>query len=420
MNNTSIVSNTTNGDNDFIHSDGAWVIAAMCTIIASAVSIYNFYLHLKNYTKPRFQLWILRILIIVPLYGLVSWLSMKLQDEALYFEVLRDIYEAFVIYCFLALILEYVGGEDNCINRFNEKPDLAHPFPLCCLPRLRLNVLFLRFCKQGTLQFVIIKPVMAFISLIMVSRDLYDNSAYQWFLLTIYNISYTLALYALFLFYLSIRDDVREYNCMWKFFSVKTIVFATYWQNLLILAMNVDEETGAQWNDFVLCCEMLPFAFLHYRYFPWQEFKADIPDKTALTNMKGVLSIKDVVKDIKHSFKPTYKEYILTGAKSHEGDVKYRTKTWEVVNAQEESDSKEVGVEVEAAEFGYDMRNVKQPRVVREAGHYRKNNHRLPDSDESGSSSEYRNLPKAMAATYSDHSDPELGDDTREGRRFIN
>jgi len=422
MNSTSILSNTTHGENDFIHSDGAWAIAAICTIVASAVSIYNVYLHLKNYTEPRFQLWIVRILLIVPLYGLVSWLSMKLHDEALYFETIRDIYEAFVIYCFLALILEYVGGEDKCMNSFNEKPTMAHPFPLCWLPRLRLNVLFLRFCKQGTLQFVIIKPVMAIISLIMVSRNLYDDDAYQGFLLTIYNISYSVALYALLLFYLAIKDDVKEYNCVWKFFSVKTIVFATYWQNLMILWMNVDHETGMQWNDFVLCCEMLFFALLHYRYFQWQEFefRAEMPDKTALTNMKGVLSIKDVVKDIKHSFKPTYKEYILTGAKSHEGDVLYKTKTWEVINAESEDRGREVGdVEIEVAEFGYDMRNVKQPKVVTNQGHFGVENRRLSDSDGSDSS-EYRNLPTASGTTYGVHSDPELGDDIREGRRFIN
>jgi len=418
MNDTLPFSNTTHGETDFIHSDGAWVIAAMCTIIASTVSIYNVYLHLTNYTEPRFQLWIVRILLIVPLYGLVSWLSMKLHNEALYFETIRDIYEAFVIYCFLALILEYVGGEDNCINRFNEKPTMAHPFPFCFLPRISLNVMFLRFCKQGTLQFVIIKPVMALISLIMVSRQKYDDEAYQWILLTIYNISYTTALYALYLFYAAIRDDIKEYNSFWKFLSVKTIVFATYWQNLFIVWSNADVESGMQWSDFILCCEMLFFSILHYRYFPWQEFKAEIPDRTALTNMKGVLSIKDVVKDIKHSFKPTYKEYILTGAKSHEGDVKYKTKTWEVVNAEEEDiKDKRQGVEIEVAEFGYDMRNVKQPKVVRGASRYGLNNG-LSGSD--GSSSEYRNLPKSVGERYAEHSDPELGDNIREGRRFIN
>jgi len=366
-------------ETDFINSDTAWGVAALFTLLAWAVSIYNLYLHLAHYTKPRFQLWIVRILLIVPLYGLVSWLSMRMDKEALYFETIRDIYEAFVIYCFLALTLEYVGGEGNCMRRFSEKPDMPHPFPFCFLPKLKLNVLFLRFCKQGTLQFVITKPVMALISLVMLSQDLYEDETYQVFLLTIYNISYTVALYALLLFYLAIRDDVREYNCAWKFFSIKTIVFATYWQNLLILALNGDPAAGMQWNDFVLCIEMLLFAFLQCRFFPWQEFKAEITDRKALSNMKGVLSIVDVVKDIKHNFKPSYKEYILTGAYSHKGDVKYKAKTWVI-------DGEQGGEEIEVHEFGgYDMRNVAQPQMVNEGSYEldKEKTSSCEDSDES-------------------------------------
>jgi len=377
-------------ENDFIHSDKAWAIAGLFTSLAWAVSIWNVFLHLTHYTRPQFQLWIVRILLIVPLYGIVSWLSMKLDNQALYFATIRDIYEAFVIYCFLALILEYVGGEDNCMRRFSEKPDLRHPYPLCCLPRLNLNVLFLRFCKQGTLQFVIIKPVMAFVSLVMLSRDLYKDETYQVCLLTIYNISYTVALYALLLFYRAIRDDVREFNCVWKFFAVKTIVFATYWQNLFILWLNGGEGAGVQWNNFVLCIEMLVFAVLHYRFFPWQEFDAEVTDRKPLTNMKGVLSIVDVMKDIKHSFKPSYKEYILTGAKSHEGDVSYKTQTWVI-------DREKRGIEIEVQESGYDMHDVAQPRIVSGDPKRSDDNEKMLKSEDSD-----ENLVCEQAEPYSD------------------
>jgi len=111
---------------------------------------------------------------------------------------------------------------------------MSHPFPLCFLPKLKLNRMFLRLCKQGTLQFVILKMVMAFISLIMLSQNIWDSNAYQLVLITIYNLSYSIAMYALLLFYLAIKDDVRQYNCVRKFFAVKTIILATYYQSIFI------------------------------------------------------------------------------------------------------------------------------------------------------------------------------------------
>jgi len=321
---------------DFIHSNTAWAIAGIFMFLACVISIYNVILHLTHYTKPQYQLWIVRILLIVPLYGVVSWLCMKFEEQSLFYETLRDIYEAFVIYCFLALILEYVGGEEKCVERLLEKPDMAHPFPLCFLPKIALDASFLRLCKQGTLQFVIVKPVMAVISLIMLSQGLWSSIGYQIFSLTVYNVSYTVALYALLLFYLAIRDDVRVYNCVRKFFAVKSIVFATYWQTLLILGFSgMDMDDGLLWNDFILCIEMLFFAMIHLKFFPWQEFRTDIPDRRALTNMKGVLSVVDVVKDIKHSFKPAHKEYILMGAKSDQGLLTYKTRTWKLQDVQD-------------------------------------------------------------------------------------
>jgi len=121
-----------------------------------------------------------------------------------------------------------------------------------------------------------------------------------------------------------------------KFFAVKTIVFATYWQALLILGLSgMNTDDGNKWNDFILCIEMLFFAIIHLKFFPWQEFRTDIPDRQALSNMKGVLSLVDVANDIRYSFKPSQKEYILNGAISDQGQVSYKTKTWEMLEGHD-------------------------------------------------------------------------------------
>ena len=52
---------------------------------------------------------------------------------------------------------------------------------------------------------------------------------YLW-LTIIYNVTYSLALYALLLFYLGAHDMLLPYNPLLKFALVKLVIFLTFWQ----------------------------------------------------------------------------------------------------------------------------------------------------------------------------------------------
>lgn len=164
---------------DWVNTETAWIIAGVCSFLGLCLALYNIYKHIYNYTKQEQQLYIIRILFVVPLYAIVSFLSLRFHEEALYFEIVRDIYEAFVIYCFLILILGYVGGEANCVALISMKHPMPHPWPMCCLPKFQMNVRFLRFCKQSCIQFIVLKPVMAVISVVMLATGHYWDEAYQ-------------------------------------------------------------------------------------------------------------------------------------------------------------------------------------------------------------------------------------------------
>ena len=176
---------------DFVTGDLAWGIAGIAANLAIALAIYNVSTHLRNYHAPRLQIWTIRIIVIVPVYAIGSWLSLRYHDEvrrsnfvvrtsgaacpcfvlrpcrhllaiqllcvcgmyriaqAIYFNTIRDVYEArspdtlsccfhsvrmclfpepaitvsrwysylygapqaYIIYCFIALMLAYGGGE---------------------------------------------------------------------------------------------------------------------------------------------------------------------------------------------------------------------------------------------------------------------------------------------------------------------
>ena len=104
-------------------------------------------------------------------YAFVSWLSLlffSANDYYVYFYAVRDCYEAFVIYNFLSLCYEYLGGEGNIMTEIRGKNiRTSYITCTCCLAGQSYNIGFLRFCKQGTLQFCFFKPVLSIVVIIL-------------------------------------------------------------------------------------------------------------------------------------------------------------------------------------------------------------------------------------------------------------
>lgn len=62
----------------------------------NAIFILQIYQHLRWYTNPSEQRWIVRILFIVPIYGCYSWISLLFfngDSYYVYFFTVRDCYE---------------------------------------------------------------------------------------------------------------------------------------------------------------------------------------------------------------------------------------------------------------------------------------------------------------------------------------
>lgn len=94
---------------------------------------------------------------------------------------------------------------------------------------------FIRRCKQGCLQFVILKPILVLVTIILYVKGKYEDGNFSpkqsyLYLTIIYTISYSMALYALALFYVACKDLLRPFNPVPKFIIIKSVVFLTYWQ----------------------------------------------------------------------------------------------------------------------------------------------------------------------------------------------
>jgi len=91
-----------NTDNSHI----AFYSSASFVLLTLPISVRSIVQHLQHWHIPRMQRYVVRILWMVPLYSLQSWLSLRFHESALYIETLRDCYEAYVLASFLYYIIE--------------------------------------------------------------------------------------------------------------------------------------------------------------------------------------------------------------------------------------------------------------------------------------------------------------------------
>ena len=272
------------------------------SIIATIISFYTITRHLLNYRKPYEQRLSIRILLLVPIFS-VSCASGIIKPEAAQFYVdpIREFYEAFVIYTFFTFLTLLLGGERNIITvlSLNHAPT-RHPIPLIgkiCKPIDLSDPFDFLFVKKGILQYVWFKPFYCFGTLICSAWKL---PKFEIFLNVFYNISVTWSLYSLALFWKCLYPELTPYKPWLKFLCVKLIIFASYWQSIIIQGLvvtgklgtgNQDRTSGYVYKNGLLCIEMVPFAILHAVAFPWNKYTAfSIPYGA---RMKFIYALKD-------------------------------------------------------------------------------------------------------------------------------
>lgn len=325
----------------FLMTTAAQGVSGFFVWTALLITCQQIYMHLQCYSVPNEQRHIVRILFIVPIYAFDSWLSLLFftnDQYYIYFNTVRDCYEAFVIYNFLSLCYEYLGGESAIMSEIRGKSiESSCMYGTCCLWGKTYSIGFLRFCKQATLQFCVVKPLMAIITVVLQAFGKYKDGDFNvasgyLYVMIIYNISVSLSLYALFLFYFATRDLLSPYSPVLKFFMVKSVIFLSFWQGMLLAILekcgaipkisvadvSVGEGTvAAGYQNFIVCIEMF-FAAIALRYAftskVYRDKRVDAqgrcaPMKSISSSLKETMNPNDIVQDAIHNFSPAYQQY---------------------------------------------------------------------------------------------------------------
>lgn len=122
-------------DASWIRSTEALVLASIFSIISLVFSFTHIYRHLRLFTMPQIQVYVIRVLVTCPVYAILSAIALLSGQRAVYAEIIRDLYEAVVVYAFFNLILEYGGGETDCVYAIENDRALTLPFPFCFMKR---------------------------------------------------------------------------------------------------------------------------------------------------------------------------------------------------------------------------------------------------------------------------------------------
>ena len=234
----------------------------------------------------------------VPIYSVDSLLSLLLPSRAaLLLNMLRDCYESYVLYLFLALMLAFLGSETDGINDADDyaalkaleklRPDDHDPSTDGSYGKIRL-----RYFKFGVLQYCIIRPLMTSIGIILEFSALYHESNFSvkygyLYVTMIINYSACYALYVLAQFYGQLGGDLKPYDPVSKFLCLKFIIFFVFWQSV-VLAILVrggwlttigdygTEDASRAIQDFLICMEMVIVSISMHFAFPYRPYTPEV------------------------------------------------------------------------------------------------------------------------------------------------
>mmetsp|Transcript_437 Transcript_437/g.1495 ORF Transcript_437/g.1495 Transcript_437/m.1495 type:complete len:337 (-) Transcript_437:151-1161(-) len=298
---------------------GAKLVSGLFAFTATGLSLHESAMHLQHFSKPELQVRIVRILGMVPIYSLTSWLSLCVASEEvrLRLDFIRDCYEAFVIYSFISLLIRLGGGWRRTIFFLEDQPRAPHFFPVnLFLPPIQLGQTFLVFARAAALQFVIVKPANGLLLLMSNGHPLFGIipiSTVKTFVAVTNNLSISAALYSLVMLHTALEDLLWKYRPLPKFLAVKMVVFFSFWQGVvlnILVRIDViqdvegftasDQVTGIQ--DMLICIEMVVAAICHKFVFSWREwqdpYEMSPPDhRSMLSKVFKVIDVRDFFTD---------------------------------------------------------------------------------------------------------------------------
>ncbi|CAN1224241.1 Protein LAZ1 homolog 2 [Linum grandiflorum] len=276
----------------------ALITGGCFAVLAVFVSLLLILQHLRSYTNPSEQKWIVAVLFMVPVYATESLLSLWNHKLSLACDILRNCYEAFALYSFGSYLVACLGDskrqlvkplmqeqeqdeekQDHHVAALGRRPSMLNFFFHPCV----IGSDLFDIERFGLVQYMILKTLCAFLAFLLEIFGVYGDGTFKWYygypyIAVVLNFSQMWALYCLVQFYNVTHERLKPIRPLAKFISFKAIVFATWWQGVGIAllcafdALPDDPKFRTGLQDFLICIEMAIAAITHAYVFPAEPY----------------------------------------------------------------------------------------------------------------------------------------------------
>ncbi|KAK4502596.1 hypothetical protein PRZ48_006022 [Zasmidium cellare] len=355
---------------DFTFHHFGLLLCAIFGLISVVVSLWLIAMHALHYLRPNEQKHIIRILFMIPVYSIVSFLSYMFYRKAVYFEVLRDCYEAFAISSFFSLLCYYIAPDlheqkeyfrgikpvnwflgvfwlQKCTGGENKGP----------FRKPRSGLTWFNVIWAGIFQYCFVRVFFTIVSVISEAFGRYCEAslspeyAHIW-VLAFECVSVTVAMFMVIQFYIQLKDDLSEHKPFLKVLSIKLVIFFSFWQTIVISFLSsgsgpLQPTKKLAYQDIkigipsvLLCIEMAAFSVMHIFAYPWKPYSVKHMSTDPLMapgsgysggapryqggrlGLKAILDAAnpwDIIKALARGFR-----WMFVGAKHRHDDISYQ------------------------------------------------------------------------------------------------
>jgi hypothetical protein len=287
---------------DPFHAQGLIVIiGGICAFVATMMSFVQVLQHFLHKSHRQSQKRIMRILAMVPLYAITSWISLLFFASAIYMDFIKSCFEAYILYSFIMLLTKYLGGHRGVEQVMLSLEIIILPFPFSCM-KPKPSEKWVWYFKFGILQYTWITPICSGVAVVLNLAGVYNSGHWQFttgylYIIIIINVSQTVALYYLIAFYTNTKEALKPFKPLPKFIAIKLIVFFIFWQSVLMSGLatadilkstTCDSKTNTNCNgssvgftveeekilleNILICVEMVFFSIAHHWIFGWKQY----------------------------------------------------------------------------------------------------------------------------------------------------